>query len=488
MSIPKEKDELTITQSKESISPLSDPNDPLFQKIESQLIKKFDFIIIPCLSLAYLYSNLDKANIGNAQAAGMSEDLGLTGNQYGNVVSLLFVTYVIFEVPIAICLKKIGTRKSLSILTLCFGIVCLCTSFVQNYKSLLAMRMLLGLFESGIIPVINVMLSMCYTKQEMAKRCSIIYSASAAAGAFGGLLAFGLIKINAHGWEGWRWLFAIEGVLTISSFPILVILLPPGDLTQTWWLTTDEKTVLKTRLSIYPDFYQDEKFSWSEIKRSFIDIDVLILYTYEFCVDLTLFGISTFLPSIIKGMGYDKYKTQLLTIPFYSLALLSFMGMAWISDKLQHRGGFLIIGLIMEIIGYSILISQDSLGARYTGCMLISLGIYVCSALSIMWINNNCAGHYKRATSAGMMTTIGSIAGVLAGQIYTMDSAPRYLKGLKITLGLTVLAMVLVIVVLYYYKTQNDKRGKELKRLEDQGLDINVKPENDRSVYFKFML
>lgn len=467
---------------------LLDPNDPTFKAIEKKIIRKFDFIIIPCLSLAYLFSNLDKSNIGNAAAAGMNEDLKLVGNQYGNVVSLLFVTYVIFETPIAISLKYVGAKFALSFMCLFFGITCLCTSFVTNYHSLLACRMLLGLFESGIIPVINVYLGMLYTKTEMAKRCSAVYCASAAAGGFGGLLAFGLIKINAHGWEGWRWLFAIEGALTICSFPILIILLP-RDPTTVWWLNADERKVLVTRLTKYPDFYQDEKFAWSEVKRSLIDVNNILVYLYEFCVDLTLFGISTFLPSIIKGMGYNKYETQLLTIPFYAIALISFIIVGYFSDRFQHRGGFLIIGLIFEIIGYVILVTADSLGARYFACMMIGVGIYVCSALSIMWINNNNAGHYKRATAGGMITTIGSTAGVLAGQIYTAKSAPRYFKGLRIALALTCAAVFFVIAMMYNYNRLNIKRARKVQELLKEGVDISdEKPKDDTSLNFKFIL
>ncbi|KAH3670859.1 hypothetical protein WICMUC_004828 [Wickerhamomyces mucosus] len=464
-------------------------DDPIYKEIEKRVIRKFDFIIIPCLSLVYLFSNLDKSNIGNAEAAGMAEDLGLINNQYGNAVSLLFVTYTIFETPVALCLKYIGAKTCLSLLVLCFGITSLCTSFVHNYKSLVAVRVLLGFFESGIIPIINVYLGMLYTRAEMAKRCSAVYSASAAAGGFGGLLAYGLIKIDARGWEGWRWLFTIEGALTICSVPIIACLLP-NELTSVWWLSEDEKKVLKIRLTTHPDFFQDEKFSWSEVKRSFLDVNNILICCYEFCADLTLVGISTFLPSIIKGMGYNRYTTQLLTVPFYAISLISFIVVSYFSDKLKHRGGFLIGGLLFEIIGYAILIGTDSLGARYFGCMLIGVGMYVCSALCIIWINNNNAGHYKRATIGGMITTIGSCAGVLAGQIYTVESAPRYFKGLKIALSLTCTAIPFILAMMYIYHKRNVTRDTliEEKRKNGEIMNLDEKPKDDRDINYRFIL
>jgi MFS family permease len=445
-----------------------------FRAIEKRVLRKFDLIVLPCIALCYLYSNLDKSNIGNANAAGMSSDLGLTEQQYGNIVSLLFVTYVVFEVPFALLLKYVGCKKLLTVLVFFFGVISLCTSFVQSYGSLLACRILLGLAESGIIPIINVYLGMVYTKSEMAKRCSSVYSASALAGAFGGLLAYGLIRIQ--GWDGWRWLFAIEGALTICACPILLVLLP-NELTTVWWLTEEERHVLRIRLETYPDFFYDEKFSWGEVIRAFKDINNIIICCYEFCVDYTLFGISTFLPSIIKAMGYDKYETQLLTIPVYAVAFFSFVGVGFFSDKWKHRGGFLIGGALFELVGYVVLITTTPPGPRYVGCMLIGVGMYVCSALSILWANNNNAGHYKRATMGGMITGSGSLSGVLIGQVYK----GTFHKGFKIGLGLSCAAIPLVAWVMFNYRRVNKKR-------EAQGQDLMIKAKDDRDVNFRFIL
>lgn len=448
--------------------------DGEFSEIERRLLKKFDFIVLPCIALIYLFSNLDKSNIGNANAAGMSTDLGLTEAQYGNVISLLFVTYVVFEVPFALLLKYVGCKKLLTVLVFAFGVVSLCTAFVTSYGSLLACRILLGFCESGIIPIINVYLGMVYTRGEMAKRCSFVYSASALAGAFGGLLAYGLIRIQ--GWDGWRWLFAIEGAMTVVSCPIIAILLP-NELTNVWWLEQDEREVLKQRFATYPDFFHDEPFQWSEVLRSIKDINNIVICAYEFCVDYTLFGISTFLPSIIKTMGYDKYETQLLTIPVYAVAFLSFFIVAYISDLRQHRGGFLIFGAVFEVIGYIILVATTRSGPRYAGCMLIGVGMYVCSALSILWANNNNAGHYKRATMGGLITAVGSTSGVLIGQVYKGN----FHKGFSVGLGMSSAAIPMVIGVMYNLWATNRTRIA-------QGQDTRLKAKDDRDVNFQFVL
>jgi MFS family permease len=99
---------------------------------------------------------------------------------------------------------------------------------------------------------------MVYTKNEMAKRCAIIYSASAISGAFGGLGAYGLIWIPF--WTEWRWLFTIEGALTVCLVPFPLILFP-NELTMAWWLNEDKKEVFKMRLQYYPDCFFTMKSS-----------------------------------------------------------------------------------------------------------------------------------------------------------------------------------------------------------------------------------
>ena len=483
------------TEDIEHVHELSEKKNSLyenseFRETEKRIVRKFDFLIIPCLFIVFLFSNLDKSNIGNSETGGMGKDLNLKDNEYGNAVSLLYVTYVVFETPVALSIKYLGPKYLLSVTYLLFGICCLCTSFAVDYHSLLACRMLVGLFESSTIPSIDVILSMLYTRGEMAKRCSVVYSAAAISGAFGGLLAFGLLHMDGvANWQGWRWLFAVEGGLSILGFPVLIILLP-HDPRNAWWLSEKEKAILSVRLEKYDDFHQDEKFSFKEVGRAFRDLNFYLFCSYQICADVTMFGISTFLPSIIKGMGFTSYSTQLMTIPIYFVSYLSFALVGYLSDRFGIRGIFLIACLSSEVIGYSILVSVDTLGVRYYGCIMIAFGLYVGSGLSLMWLNNNVAGHYKRATASGMATTIGNIGGVIVGQIYTSDTAPRYFKGLKITLGLTCGGILFSSLILANFYRKNKMHEKILEQLEDDGLMTSNDLEivNDDSPAFKFLL
>ena len=195
----------------------------------------------------------------------MPQDIGLVGNQFGTATTLLFATYVTLEAPAAIVLKIIGPRILLTSCAFAWGCCTLCMGFISNVGGLYTCRLLIGLFEAGLIPCINVYLGMVYKKSERGKRSSIIFAFSALSSAFGGILAFGLTQINGpNGFQGWRWLFVVEGIMTIFAVPLFFWLFPTVP-TNAWFLTEEEKGMMVIRYAQNPHWGIDEKFSWGAI-------------------------------------------------------------------------------------------------------------------------------------------------------------------------------------------------------------------------------
>ena len=131
-------------------------------------------------------------NIGNARLYGLEQDLGLEGNQFQVAVSILFVTYLLFEVPSNLVLKRFTPSRWIAFITVSWGIVATLTGLVQNYGSLLACRLILGAVEAGLFPGLNVYLTFFYSKHELALRVGYLFVSAAVAGAIGGLLAYGI--------------------------------------------------------------------------------------------------------------------------------------------------------------------------------------------------------------------------------------------------------------------------------------------------------
>ncbi|KAF1349234.1 MFS general substrate transporter [Lizonia empirigonia] len=119
---------------------------------EKMLLRKLDLRIIPMICWVYLMNFMDRVNIGNARLYGLEEDLGMRGNQYQIAVSILFVTYCLFETPSNMIIKKMQPARYLAVLVFFWGLVATFSAFVNTFAALVACRLLLGVFEAGLFP------------------------------------------------------------------------------------------------------------------------------------------------------------------------------------------------------------------------------------------------------------------------------------------------------------------------------------------------
>lgn len=209
---------------------------------------KMDLRIIPVLSILYLLAFLDRTNIANASIFGLQQDLGLKKTEYNNALTIFFVPYILFEIPSNILLKKLKPHVWLSGCMFLFGLVTICQGLVQNYHGLLVTRFFLGLAESGMFPGSFYLIGMWYKRSEAQRRFSFFFSSTSLAGAFGGLLASAIGKMDGmKGYLGWRWIFILEGTLTcvVSSAFFFII---PGFPEDVKWLRDDERVFVEARL------------------------------------------------------------------------------------------------------------------------------------------------------------------------------------------------------------------------------------------------
>ncbi|ATY66974.1 nicotinic acid plasma membrane transporter [Cordyceps militaris] len=456
-------------------------------KIHKKAMLKLDTVVLGCFGIMYLLANLDRNNLGNTNIMGLPKDLNLKGNEFGNAVTLFFATYVAFEAPCSIALKVVGPKNLLSFCMLGWGIVCLGMGFIKNANQLYACRLLIGFFEAGLIPCINAYIGMVYLRSEMSLRSAIMYGFSAFAGAVGGLLASAVSNIHAGGLPSWSWLFIIEGLLTIVLVPVIYAVFPKDPRTA-WFLNEEERRVISLRFELNPHLSMNEAFSWPKILSAFKDPKMYLHSILEFSVSLSLFSFMTFLPAIIRGLGYTSVHAQLLTVPVYLWATVSYVIIALLSDRVGLRAPFILGACLFLIIGYSINLGTEALGARYAAVFIIGCGVYATAGLSIVWLNSNFAGHYKRATALGVTFSVGNSSGIVVGQIFTAQTAPRYVRGTGITMGFAGFAMLLVCVnalALHYVNKQRVERlaAREPSTGREQGEKDEVCDYDDTFKY-----
>ncbi|KAK5131207.1 hypothetical protein LTR08_001232 [Meristemomyces frigidus] len=438
--------------------------DNVDHQAEKRVLRKIDLNLISIFGALYLMSFLDRSNIGNANLTGFSKDLNLVGNHYGAAVSVVYATYVVFEPFWNIMLKILTPKLLMTGSCLAWSALTIGTAFVKDFSQLLGVRVLLGAAEAAIIPCILLYITMTYNRDEYAVRQTYVFTFSAVSGAFGGLLAYGLTRLTTAGLHGWQWMYLVEGIISFCLAPVVFLWLP-NSVSEARWLTPSEKALVAERLERNKGVYNaKERFSWSEIRRCLRDPMLYLQAISHFGIDTTLYAITTFMPKIIAGLGFTStINSQLLTVPVYAAAAISYLIVGWLSDKTKLRSPFLLGCLTSCLIGYIILaIPSSPVGARYFAVFMVAIGLYSTTSLNLVWAACNHAGYFKRAFAMGMIQLVGNSAGAAIGFIFTAQTAPRYLKGMHFAIGMTCMSMCLTGLNMWVVVRGNARKRRQI--------------------------
>nr|POE94507.1 putative transporter [Quercus suber] len=372
----------------------------------------------------------------------MPEDIHASTGQFSTAVSIFYATYVAFETPWAVLLKTLTPRFLLAGLSVVWSLTTIFSGFIASPGGLYAARLILGACEGGLFPALNIYLTMIYRREEMAKRVSYLFVCAAISG------AFGIVSL-------------VVGIIVWFGLP--------NDPSNAYFLTTEQKQMMKVRDAERASYMGSEDFSWMEIQIACRDPKVYLSGIIQFLQDILLYGFSTFLPSIIKSMGYSTLQAQYLTIPVYVTGGLAFVLIAWISDRLSVRGPFLWLANSFGIVGYTLILCPTSHGVKYLGTFLCAIAVYSGPGINLAWLNVNMAPHYRRATAVGLQQTIGNTAGIVAGQIYRTSP---YVLGNSFSLGALCLSQVVIAVEWFYLRRLNEEKRKILAgEIEDRRKD-----------------
>ena len=416
--------------------------------------------------------------IGNARVFGIEEDLGMAegSNQFQLSVSILFVTYCLFETPSNLIIKRMKPARYLAGLVFIWGVIAVCTGLVQNYAALIALRLLLGLFEAGLFPGIMLYLTTFYTKRHISLRNAYFYSISAISGAVGGLVAYGIGQLDndgagTAGWRAWRWIITINGIPTVLTAPLVLWLLPNDPETASFLSDEDRRNLVLLRQAEIGQTTSGQQMHKEDVIEGIKDWKIWALSFAQFCSHSVLYSFSVFLPTIIRDMGREEWgpaEINALTIPVYIVGFGTYLTVAMYSDRIQQRGIFCISGAAVMIIGYALLLAHGSVAMSFVGCFFVSTGLWACSGSGMAWVTVNQPRYGKRAFASGIFITIGNAAGVPAPFLYGDDYSPRYIPGYSATIGMLVLAMCIHTTLLLHMRNKNKRKlaGKEDWRIE----------------------
>ncbi|EHK99844.1 MFS general substrate transporter [Glarea lozoyensis ATCC 20868] len=429
---------------------------------EKKLMTKIDLRVIPFLCILYLLAFLDRVNIANARSFGLIAELKLQGNQYNTALTIFFVPYILFEIPSNVLLKKFSPRIWLSACMFMFGVVSICQGLVQNYAGLLVTRFFLGVFEAGMFPGCFYLIGMWYKRSEAQRRYSFFFSSTTLAGAFGGLLASAIGKMDGlQGYKGWRWIFILEGVLTSVVALVFFFFIPsfPEDAS---WLSQDEREYVKARLQADQGRSAAErKITIRDVGRVFKDYKVILGGFMYFGMIVPAYGYAYFAPAIITTYKYSPIQTQLHSVPPWACAFAFAMIIAFCSDYTRHRFLFTIFPIAISMSGFCILLAvHNNTPVQYAGLFLVAMGAYSAMPVIVCWFNMNLGGHHRRSVGSAWQVGFGNIGGIIATYSFLAKDAPKYTKGYAICLGFLCLAMASCCAYAAAVWSENRKRDK----------------------------
>ncbi|KAF0498504.1 MFS general substrate transporter [Gigaspora margarita] len=363
---------------------------------EKKLLRKFDIRIMPLLMILMCLCFLDRINIGNAKIAHLEKDLNLNENEFQWALSIFFFGYIVFEIPSNIILIKIRPSIWLSLLTLGWGIVMITMSFANN-----------ELFT--------------FIEKNKAIRISLVISALAISGAFGGLLAFSITNLNGRfGLNGWRW--------------------------KASWLTDDEKKLAIDRLQLDAGDAYATHFDKSQIIKAFMDWKIYIGALINMAVLTPTYAFSVFIPSIVNGLGFNTVDSQLLATPPFILGCFVSIPISILSDRFG-RCLYLIPCMLITIVGYALLmVRSGGIAIKFLGACFVGTGLFSCLPITSAWVTNNLAGDSKRAVGCAIFISLSSIGGATFSLIYRSQDAPAYIFGHTVSLSILIFAIVLSIL------------------------------------------
>ncbi|KAL4876152.1 major facilitator superfamily domain-containing protein [Aspergillus karnatakaensis] len=475
-----------------------------------KVFRKVDFRLMPMLMGLYLIANLDRANLGNAKIEGLEADLNMKGTDYNIANMMFFVPYILFEVPSnAILIKFKKPSQWISLIVTAWGIVMTCCGFVQNWGGLVGCRVLLGVFEAGFFPGAVFILSQWYPPYMTQLRMSLLYCAAAMSGAFSGLLAAAIAKMSGvGGYNGWRWIFILEGILTIALGVSAYFILPDSPTHSSRWLTTPETRYLNLLHRKYRGVRRTEESTpnaeqeptipknqkWKILLSVLTDWQIYLQALIFMSSSVPTYALKFTLPQIMVNMGFTSTQAQLLSAPPYIAGAISAVVSSTFADRVTWRLPFIVGPQLSLMTAYAVLFSYSANIASHVALCFTFVHVATISVYPIIpggntWTVNNLAGSAKRAMGVAYMIALGNCGGIIGSFIFVAEESPRYQTGWGTSLGFVVGGACAAGVLEVVYTWINKRRDRVSEEdVRERFSEAELEGLGDRSPLFRYTL
>ena len=414
--------------------------------LEKRTMDKVTWRLVPFLVVCYFIAYLDRVNFSFAGGA-MSKDLSLTATAFGTAAGLFFLSYFIFEVPSNLALDKFGARVWIARIMFTWGLISGAMAFVQGETSINIVRVLLGIAEAGFFPGIIYFLTLWFPAHYRARIIGWFMFAIPISTVIGSPISGMILGMEGFlGLHGWQWMFIIEAApALILAFVVLGYLTDRPS--QAKWLTSEESAWLQARLDA--EKAQREKLSPIEWKQSILNPRVLALGLVYMGLVTPQYGLSFFLPQIVKAFGgLNNIEVGFVTAIPYAVGAVTMVLWSRHSDHTSERVWHTIIPALAIVAGLvsAAFVADPSLKMA---CLCIA-GFGFFASLPVFWtFPTALLSGTAAAAGIAVVNSIGNLGGYLGPQVFGLlkDKTGNELYGLLFLASLGAMAAVIVVAL-----------------------------------------
>ncbi|PGG96204.1 hypothetical protein GX51_07945 [Blastomyces parvus] len=433
---------------------------------EINLVRKLDRWIMPTLWVMYWLNYLDRNAIALARVDDLESDLHLKGNEYNTCISILFVGYLIGQIPSNMYLTRTKPSYYMSFFMALWAIASGLTALAKDFKGLLLTRFFLGVLEAPYYPGALYLLSVFYTRKEIATRISILYTGNILATAFAGLIAAGIFAgmDGRSGIKGWQWLFILLGIATFVVALGSAFTLPDDPLT-TRWLTPEERELAHNRITNDTVDRQSQTTTWVGLKEAAKDYRLWVFALMQH-LHLAANGFKNFFPTVVQTLGFNRLITLVLTCPPYLIAGLVSVLWSMSSGRSNERTWHITVAKAIVVVGFAIACATLNIGARYAGMVIFTIGTYAVNSIILGWVGSTCGQtKEKKAPSLAIVNTIANVSFIWTPYLWPSSDKPRYLIAMSSSIGLSIATVVAAWAMRIILMRQN----KKIKQVNESG-------------------
>ncbi|KAK3690406.1 allantoate permease [Podospora appendiculata] len=480
-----------------------DPTLTWTEEEEKVIIRKIDWHVCAWACVMFFALQVDRGNLAQAIADNMLDDLHIDTNDYnyGNVVFL--VSFLLAELPSQLVSKKIGPDRWIPMQIVLWSVVATSQCALQGRGSFLATRALLGLLEGGFIPDIVLWLSYFFTSRELPIRLAYFWTTLSLTTIITSLLAFAILRLRTTtSWAGWRWLFLIEGLITLSIGLASFFMMPASAVqTKTWfrpkgWFTDRQVAIVVNRVlrddPSKGDMHNRQAITPRRLWQAMKDYDLWPLYAIGIVAYIPQAPVNYYVTLTLRSLGFSALNTNLLTIPSSAAHIITLIALTNLSERLNERT---FVSMLQSIWTLPCVIAlafwPDVIKNQWGTYALITvlLSYPYCHAILVAWTSKNANNVGARTVSAALYNMSVQLGNVCANFIYQKDDLPLYRQGNKRLVIINCLSIGLFLFTKAYYIFRNRQKAKVWDALSEQEQNDyirNTKLQGSRRLDFKF--